>query len=118
MFIDETLERRKGPKIKNKGYDRDAVRSSKNILVGDGGFACAELACLITKLKMNARLYDFPALDEPGKRGRMKTKGAKLFSFRDMMAMPDLGWQEIVVEGYGKKKKKLDEISVEEAISY
>jgi hypothetical protein len=29
MFIDETLERRKGPKIKAKGYYRDAVRSSK-----------------------------------------------------------------------------------------
>ena len=34
MFIDETLERRKGPKIKAKGYYRDAVRSSiKSTLV-------------------------------------------------------------------------------------
>ena len=142
MFIDETLERRKGPKIKAKGYYRDAVRSSKNIvvktsglkwltlavswrfpfseryfalpfmtvlepsaksdktakrrhkttlqwtiqmliqvvrwlkntpiiLVGDGGFACGKLAwmclklkiCLITRLKMNARLYDFPPVE-------------------------------------------------------
>jgi DDE superfamily endonuclease len=190
FFIDETLERRRGPKIKAKGYYRDAVRSSKNIvvkssglkwltlaiswrfpfsarhfalpfmtvlepsaksdkaanrrhkttlqwtiqmliqvvrwlkntpiiLVGDGGFACGELAwrclklkiCLITRLKMNARLYDFPPLDTPGKRGRKKTKGAKLFSFKEMIGMPDLGWTEIIVEGYGKKKKKLKYIS-------
>jgi hypothetical protein len=190
MFIDETLERRKGPKIKAKGYYRDAVRSSKKvvvkssglkwltlaiswrfpfserffalpfmtvlepsvksdkaakkrhkttmqwtiqmliqvvrwlkntpiILVGDGGFACGELAwwCLklkiglITRLKINARLYDFPPIDEPGKRGRKKTKGAKLFSFREMIGMPDLDWKEIVVEGYGKKKKRLKYIS-------
>jgi DDE superfamily endonuclease len=190
FFIDETLERRKGAKIKAKGYYRDAVRSSKNvvikssglkwltlamswrfpfsgryfalpfmtvlepsaksdklakrrhkttlqwtiqmliqivrwlkntpiILVGDGGFACGELAwrclklkiSLITRLKMNAALYDFPPLDVPGKRGRKKTKGARLFSFRDMIGMPELGWTEIVVEGYGQKRKKLKYIS-------
>lgn len=190
LFIDETLERRKGPKIKAKSYYRDSVRSSKKVvvkssglkwltlalswrfpfseryfalpfmtvlepsaksdkmakrrhkttlqwtiqmiiqvgrwlkytpitLVGDGGFACGELAwlclklkiSLITRLKMNARLYDFPPIHEPGKRGRKKTKGAKLFSFREMIGMPDLGWKEIIVEGYGKKKKGLKYIS-------
>lgn len=190
LFIDETLERRKGPKIKAKGYYRDAVRSSKKVvvkssglkwltlavswrfpfsarhfalpfmtvlepsaksnkiakkrhkttlqwtiqmiiqvgrwlkytpitLVGDGGFACGELAwvclklkiSLITRLKMNARLYDFPPIHEPGKRGRKKTKGAKFFSFREMIGMPDLGWKEITVEGYGGKKKRLKYIS-------
>ena len=190
LFIDETLERRKGSKIKAKGYYRDSVRSSKKVvikssglkwltlavswrfpfsarrfalpfmtvlepsaksdkvvkrrhkttlqwtiqmiiqvsrwlkytpitLVGDGGFACGELAwlclklkiSLITRLKMNARLYDFPLIDEPSKRGRKKTKGEKLFSFREMIGMPDLGWKEIIVEGYGKKKKGLKYIS-------
>jgi hypothetical protein len=190
LFIDETLERRKGPKIKAKGYYRDSVRSSKKTVVkssglkwltmalswrfpfseryfalpfmtvlepsaksdkiakkkhkttlqwtiqmiikvgrwlkytpinvvGDGGFACGELAwlCLklkiglITRLKMNARLYDFPPIDEPGKRGRKKTKGAKLFNFKEMVEMPDLGWEEIIVEGYGRKKKVLKYIS-------
>lgn len=33
LFIDETLERRKGAKIKAKGYYRDAVRSSKSQVV-------------------------------------------------------------------------------------
>lgn len=190
MFIDETLERRKGPKIKAKGYYRDAVRSSRStvvkssglkwltlaiswrfpfsaryfalpfmtvlelseksdrtakkrhkttlrwtiqmlmqvirwlnetpiILVGDGGFACAQLAwmclkykiCLISRLKMNAGLYDFPAPVEPGRRGRKKTKGTQLIGFRKMVEMPDLGWKEVIIDGYEKKKKRLKYIS-------
>ena len=186
LFIDETLERRKGPKIKAKGYYRDAVRSSKNVvvkssglkwltmaiswrfpfsaryfalpfmtvlepseksnkaakrrhkttlqwtvqivkqvarwisrmpfvLVGDGGFACAELAwvclkhngCLISRLKINACLYDFPSLEGPKKRGRKRTKGSKLMSFKEIIKMHDLGWQEATIQGYGKKAKQI-----------
>lgn len=190
FFIDETLERRKGPKIKAKGYYRDAVRSSKKTvvkcwglkwltlavswrfpfseryfalpfmtvlepsaksdaaagrrhkttlkwtvqmliqivrwlrntpinLVGDGGFACGELAwqciklkvALVTRLKMNACLYDIPNADEPGKRGRKAAKGTKLCNFKTMVGMADLGWKDIVVEGYGQKKKRLKYVS-------
>jgi hypothetical protein len=188
--MDNTIERRKGAKIKNKGWYRDAVHSSKKTvvkcmglkwlvmalswrfpfseryfslpfmsvlesseksdkaanrrhkttlqwtmqmviqvsrwlkftpitIVGDGGFACAELAwlclklkiVLITRLKINARLYNLPPPDEPGKRGRKKIKGTKLYSFREMLELPDLGWKEINVEGYGKKTKRLKYIS-------
>lgn len=190
MFVDETLERRKGPKIKAKGYYRDAVRSSKNIvvkssglkwlslaiswrfpfstryfalpfmtvlepsekcdkaakkrhkttiqwavqilkqvirwhrdmtiiLVGDGGFACAKLAwtclkykiSLVSRLKINAGLYDFPPETIPGTRGRKKTKGTKLISFKDMVNIQDIGWQEVMIEGYGMKKKRLKYIT-------
>ena len=37
LFIDETLERRRGEKIKAKGHYRDAVRSSKAQLVKASG---------------------------------------------------------------------------------
>ncbi len=189
MFVDETLERRKGPKIKAKGYYRDAVRSSKRvvvkssglkwltfsisccfpfskrhfalpfmtilepsersdkaakkqhkttlrwtiqalqqivrwlvetpiILVGDGGFACADLAwaclkhsvSLISRLKMNAGLYDFPYLNQAG-RGRKRLKGVKLVGFKQMIEMPDLGWEEAIIQGYGKKDKRVKYIS-------
>jgi hypothetical protein len=190
MFLDETLERRKGPKIKAKGYYRDAVRSSRKcvvtssglkwlslalawrfpfservfalpfmtvlepsiksdqfrnkrhkttlewtiqmliqvvrwlgdvpiILVGDGGFACGKLAwrclklkiCLVSRLKMNARLYDIPSERSSKKRGRRKIKGSKLYSFKEMIGMPDLGWKEIIIEGYGNRQKKIKYIS-------
>lgn len=44
MFVDETLERRKGPKIKAKGYYRDAVRSSKSIVVKCSGLKWLTMA--------------------------------------------------------------------------
>jgi hypothetical protein len=190
MFLDETLERRNGPKIKAKGYYRDAVRSSRKcvvkssglkwlslalawrfpfsarcfalpfmtvlepsikcdrsknkrhkttldwtiqmlmqvvrwlgdvpvILVGDGGFACGKLAwrclklkiCLVTRLKMNARLYDIPPEIGSKRRGRQRTKGLKLYSFKEMILMADLGWKEVIVEGYGGKPKRMKYIS-------
>ena len=85
------------------------------ILVGDGGFACGRLAwaclkhniCLISRLKMNACLYDFPDTGVPGKRGRKQTKGVKLFSFKEMVGMPNLGWREATIQGYCKKDKKI-----------
>lgn len=190
MFLDETLERRKGAKIKAKGYYRDAVRSSRKcvvkssglkwlslalawrfpfsarvfalpfltvlepskksdqsknkrhkttlewtiqmliqvvrwlgkvpiILVGDGGFACGKLAwrclklkiSLVSRLKMNARLYDIPPETSSKKRGRCKVKGLKLCSFKEMIDMPDLGWKEIHIEGYGNRLKRMKYIS-------
>lgn len=190
MFLDETLERRKGPKIKAKGYYRDAVRSSRKcvvkssglkwlslalawrfpfsarcfalpfmtvlepsikcdrsknkrhkttldwtiqmlmqvvrwlgdvpvILVGDGGFACGKLAwrclklkiCLVTRLKMNARLYDIPPEIGSKRRGRQRTKGLKLYSFKEMILMADLGWKEVIVEGYGGQPKRMKYVS-------
>lgn len=186
IFIDETLERRKGEKITAKGYYRDAVRSTKSqvvkayglkwlvaalsvrfpfmkrafalpflsvlqpssqcnkergrrhkttldwtcqilmllirwlpqvpfILVGDGGFACGRLAwlclkynvTLVTRLKMNARLYAFPEECVSGKRGRKAKKGARLYTFKEMLSMIDLNWVECEVIGYGGKKKKV-----------
>ena len=190
ILIDETLERRKGKKIKAKGYYRDAVRSSKSqvvktsglkwlvmalsirlkfasrafslpfftvlepsekaakaqrkrhkttldwsiqmvkqlvrwapsipfILVGDGGFACAELAwtcfkhnvALVSRLKMNARIYDFPEESPPGKRGRKPKKGARLISFKEMIVVEDLPWQDVEISGYEGKKKRVKFLS-------
>jgi hypothetical protein len=186
IFIDETLERRKGKKIRAKGYYRDAVRSSRSqvvntmglkwlvmalsfrfnfakrafalpfltvlepseksskkqgkphkttldwsiqmvmqlvrwapgipfILVGDGGFACAKLAwtclkynmALVSRLKMNARIYALPEETPPGKRGRKPKKGQRLISFKEMLKMEDLPWEEIEIAGYEGKKKKI-----------
>lgn len=180
LFIDETLERRKGKKIKAKGYYRDAVRSSKSqlvkacglkwltmtlsvrlpfiprafalpflsvleyskkcdeqhsrrhkttldwasqmvrqvrrwlgrqkpfILVGDGGFAVGQLALdcirygvtLVSRLKMNAALFDFPSEKIPGKRGRRPLKGVRLKNFKQMLFLNNLPWKEVEIIGY------------------
>ena len=185
IFIDETLERRKGKQIKAKGYYRDAVRSSKSItvktcglkwlvmaisirfpfakrafalpfltvlqpskkcdkenkkrhkttlqwtcqmvkqlirwlpnipfiLVGDGGFASGSLAwlclknniALVSRLKMNARLFAFPE-EIKGKKGRKSKKGSRLCSFKAMLEMGNLIWNEVEIIGYGGEKKKV-----------
>lgn len=185
LLIDETLERRKGTKIKAKGYYRDAVRSSKSqvvkasglkwlvmalsirlpfvprafalpfltvlqhskkydekkqqqhktslrwasqmvlqvrrwvgktkqlILVGDGGFASGELAldcirygiALVSRLKMNARLFDFPPERIPNKRGRVPLKGKRLVNFKQMLSLENLHWKEVEITGYGGIKR-------------
>lgn len=186
ILIDETLERRKGKKIRAKGYYRDAVRSSRSktvntmglkwlvmalsfrfkfatrafalpfftvlepsekstkkqgkrhkttldwsvqmvmqlvrwapnipfILVGDGGFACAKLAwtcfknniALVSRLKMNARIYDLPNETPPGKRGRKPKKGVRLISFKEMLTREDLPWEDAEIAGYDGKKKRI-----------
>ena len=186
MVIDETLERRKGKKIKPKGYYRDAVRSSKKTIVkcfglkwmtltllvkfpwskrrwalpfmtvlepsersdkaskrrhkssvkwsiqmlkqvrrwlpevamtvlGDGGFATATLCweCLklkvnlVSRLRIDARLYDFPVERPSGAKGRPPKKGNKLISFKDMLKVEGLLWKEVEVNGYREKQCKV-----------
>jgi hypothetical protein len=191
LFIDETLERRRGAKIKAKGYYRDAVRSSKSqlvkasglkwlamalsvrlpfmpralalpfltvleyskkcdeqkkrrhkttlcwaaqmvrqvrrwlgktrqlILVGDGGFATGQLALdcirygvtLVSRLKMNARLFDFPPEKVPGKRGRMPLKGKRLMNFKQMLSLENLPWKDVEIIGYSGIKRRVAYVS-------
>ena len=185
LLVDETLERRRGKKIKARGYYRDAVRSSQSkvvnatglkwlvmaislkspmmkralalpffsvlepskkcyaarkgrhktslrwtsqmvlqvrrwvgkarllILVGDGGFAAGQLALdcirygvtLVSRLKMNAALFDFPAEKRPGQRGRTAKKGIKLKNFKQMRTLEGLPWKEMEVISYGGEKR-------------
>jgi hypothetical protein len=83
------------------------------ILVGDGGFAAGQLAldcirfgiALVSRLKMNAALFDFPAERGPGQRGRTAKKGVRLKNFRQMLSLDGLPWKEMEVVGYGGKKR-------------
>ena len=85
------------------------------ILVGDGGFACAKLAwiclkyniALISRLKMNARIYAIPNEAPAGKRGRKPKKGVRLSSFKEMLKMENLTWKVVEIAGYDGKKKKI-----------
>lgn len=59
LFIDETLERRRGPKIKAKGYYRDAVRSSKSIVVKSSGLKWLVLS-VCWKFGFSSRSFALP----------------------------------------------------------
>jgi len=85
------------------------------VLVGDGGFACARLAwkcfklnvALVSRLKMNARVYAIPEPSFKGKRGRKQKKGERLISFKEMVQKDDLSWVEVEIAGYDGKNKKV-----------
>lgn len=179
--VDETVERRKGPKIKAKGCYRDAVRSTGTevvkcfglkwismalivplpwskrpwalpfltvlaqskacneaegkrhkttvgwarqmimtvrrwvpsraiVLVGDGTYAavslalcCAGFPCpvsLVSRMRTDAQLYDFPPSEQPGRSGPKPKKGARLPSIEQRIADPLTRWTSIEVVWY------------------
>ena len=181
IAIDETIERRKGKKIKAKGCYRDAVRSTEKkvihcfglkwiammaivplpwsgrpwalpfltilapskasnkaagkrhkttvkwacqmikqvkrwignreiVLVGDGAYATAVLALccigfskpvtLVSRLRFDAALYDFPSPQPPGKRGPKPKKGKKQRSLAQRMEDSSTEWKTIEVMWY------------------
>lgn len=187
--IDETIERRKGKKIKAKGIYRDAVRSTEKkvvncfglkwismmvivllpwagrpwalpfltvlapskasnkasakrhkttvdwarqmimqvrrwvpnrvmVLVGDGAYAAVSLALccashpvavnLVSRLRFDAALYDFPFPNPPGKRGPKPKKGKKQPSLTERMKDPFTKWKSIEVVWYDGTKRTLE----------
>lgn len=184
---DETLERRKGEKIVDKGVYRDAARSSKKhlvtsfglrwvslmllvpvpwssrvwalpfltalapskkvneangkrhktsihwiiqmiaqvrrwlperetILVVDGGLVSVELGqrCLqygvrlVGTLNVNVRLFDHPAPQPQGKRGRKPKKGARQLSPEQRLENPNTSWQPIEMPWYGGERRQME----------
>lgn len=178
--LDDTIERRRGGKIKAKGIYRDPVRSSKShfvktsglrwlscmllhsvpwagtvwglpfltvlcsseryyaekgrehqklterawqmialvarwlpdrvlVFVTDSSFAVfvlldqvsrLENVSLITRLRMDAQLYDFAPERKPGQKGRPRLKGARRPSPQQRLADPETKWKKIKVENW------------------
>jgi hypothetical protein len=91
------------------------VKTASWTLLGDGGFACVELVntCLlngghlISRLRLDACLYENPTDPKPGKKGRKPKKGKRIASFKTMREDETLVWTEVEVNWYGGKKKTL-----------
>jgi len=80
------------------------------VLIGDGAYAavslalrCAGFSCpvsLVSRLRQDAALYDFPPPDQPSKRGKNPKKGARLPSVGQRIADPSAQWTVINVPWY------------------
>jgi hypothetical protein len=85
------------------------------LFVADGGFARVELIndCkannghLISRLRMDAHLYEEPEEAVPGKKGRKALKGKRISSFKTMLDDKNLVWQEAEVNWYSGQKKTI-----------
>lgn len=191
IAVDETLERRRGKKIKAKGAYRDAVASSQSrvvisfglkwecmtlivplpwckrpwalpfmmilspskksddaaekthktsidwtiqmmrcvsrwlkrkawILVGDGAYACMALAkscvksgaTLISRLRLDAQLYEAPEAKKKGKRGRNRVKGKRI-QLKELLVDPSQVWQTLTVKWYGGEQRTIECLTFE-----
>jgi len=189
IAADETIERRKGKKIKAKGCYRDSVRSSQSkvvhcfglkwicmmaivplpwskrawalpffsvlapsknynqtqnkrhkttvdwacqmikqvrrwlpdrtiVLVGDGAYAAVKLAlcccglqmpvCLVSRLRLDAALYDFPPPNQPGKRGPKPKKGKRQTPLLTQIKDTSTQWTSIVIDWYDGIKREVE----------
>lgn len=186
LVIDETLERRRGKKIKQKGWFRDPVRSTPRqvitalglrwiclailvpvpwsqrmwalafmtvlalgeqtsarldkrhrtlvawaehmidkvrgwqperelTLVGDGTYAAIVLiqrcqrfkkrVTLVSGLRLDARLFDFPGPQPKSKRGPKPKKGARQTKLAERLTDPLTAWQSLTLSLYGQEHR-------------
>lgn len=86
------------------------------IAVGDSSYAVLEFLApvgkkltFITRLRLDAALYEPAPPRQPGKRGRNRKKGARLPTLAEMLKNPDTEWQEIKLsQWYGHTKKVME----------
>jgi len=82
-------------------------------LVGDGSYAAIVLAqrCqrfkkpvkLVSRLRLDARLFDFPAPQPKRKRGPKPKKGARQTQLSQRLEDPETNWKKLKVLLYGKE---------------
>ena len=105
---------------------RQAILQSKRwladrrvVVVADSSFAALELiaavrrhVCLITRLRLDANLFEPAPERRPGKRGRPALKGRRLPKLSAVLADPHTVWTRVTMaEWYGGQSRVLDYVS-------
>jgi len=80
------------------------VKGRTLIIVADSTYAALELlaavhsyVCFITRLRLDAALYEPPAQRPPSKAGRTRLKGKRLPTLQQMLNDPSTQWQTLIV---------------------
>src|ERR671927_1190300 len=89
------------------------------IAVADSSFSAIELLrdvgrylCMISRLRLDAGLYEPPPPRKPGTIGRPRVKGVRLPSLVDRLKDPTTSWQRVNIDGwYGRTERRLDIVS-------
>jgi len=89
----------------------------KIIAVADSSFAAIELlnavrrrVCMITRLRLDARLFDPPARRRPGTVGRPRVIGKRQPNLAERLANPKTRWRRLRVSGWYGRGERLVEI--------
>jgi hypothetical protein len=62
----------------------------------------------VSRLRLDAGLYDFPGEQPPGKRGRKPLKGKKQPTLKQRLIDPTTVWQTVCLPWYGGRVRQLD----------
>src|SRR5262245_18067608 len=97
------------------------------VFVADSGFAALEWLALvarlphvsvITRLRLDAALYDFPPLRAPGRRGRPRLKGKRRPTLEAVLADEKTQWTKLTVDDwYGEGPREV-EVATDTAVWY
>jgi hypothetical protein len=89
----------------------------KIIAVADSSFAAIELlnavrrhVCMITRLRLDARLFDPPARRRPGTVGRPRVIGKRQANLAERLVNPKTRWRRLRVSGWYGRGERLVEI--------
>jgi hypothetical protein len=102
--------------------------SRKIVAVGDGGYACLKLLdrcrklsepiTFVTRLRLDAALYEEPPPRKPHQLGRSRKKGERLPNLREVTEDPDTEWERITVHGWYGGQERIVEIVSRTALWY
>lgn len=93
------------------------------VVVADSSFAALELLSalalapprpvfVVTRLRLDAGLYEPAPERKPGQRGRPRKKGAKLPKLSAVLADPQTAWEAVTVQGwYGEAEREVELVS-------
>jgi len=89
------------------------------IAVADSSYAAIELLAavcrrltMITRLRLDARLFDPPSPRRPGTRGRPRVLGARQPTLAERLADPGTRWRRVTVAGwYGRTERRIEFVS-------
>lgn len=91
----------------------------KLIITADSSYCTYELldavrlhACMITRLRLDARLFDYPPPRPKGKRGPHRKVGQKQLTLKARLEDPSTEWQTwIIPQWYGQQERKVQVVS-------
>src|SRR4051812_21637906 len=93
-----------------------ALPGRRVVAVADSSFSVIELLrvvgrrlCMVTRLRLDAGLYEPAPARKPGTKGRPRVKGARLPSLAERIQDPATPWRRVTLAGwYGGGERRLD----------
>ena len=94
------------------------------VVVGDSAFAALEFLAAadrhrvtcVTRLRLDAALYDPAPPRRPGTNGRPRTKGRRLATLSEILTDPATPWQRVTVPGWYSGGEREIEVSTDTAV--